>query len=223
MNDLVDRLAVEAATTGKGRSGGSPPEFVGPPDRPRGRGAGAASARADDPPAGHRLVVVGHRPTELGGYGENATVAAVRVQLAEILAAKKVLHPDLVVLTGLALGAEQLGAEAAIAADVPFVAVLPFPEQESVWSAPLQARFRELLDRAADVRVLTASKPASRTAVLGALARRNGWLARNADEAIAVWDGDDGPTAKLVRSLRDHIGEEEVWVVDPIEAGSPGG
>ena len=213
MNDLVDALAVEAATTGVGRRGDAPPATVGPPDRPRGRSA--VPALADDRPDGRRLVVIGHRPPELGGYGETAIASALRARLAEILAAKKVLHPDLVVLTGLGLGAEQLAAEAAIAAEVPYVAVLPFPDQESVWSAPLQRRHRELVDRATDVRLISAKKPASRSAAIGALARRNGWLARNADEAIAIWDERDEALGKLVRSLRDNVGEEEVWVLDP--------
>jgi ribonuclease HI/uncharacterized phage-like protein YoqJ len=218
MNDLVDALAVEAATTGKGRSGDSPPEVVGPPDTPKARSrTRTGPARGDDPPDGHRLVVVGHRPPDLGGYGDNDVAEAVRSRLAEILAAKKVMHPDLVVLTGLGLGAEQHAAEAAVAADVPFVAVLPFPGQESVWSAGLKQRFGELLERAADVRTITAKKPESRTAVLGALARRNGWLARNAHEAIAVWDGGDDAVGRVVRSLRDHLGEDEVWVLDTTE------
>jgi ribonuclease HI len=33
MNDLVDRLAVEAATKQEPRAGAHPPEFLGPPDR----------------------------------------------------------------------------------------------------------------------------------------------------------------------------------------------
>lgn len=33
MNDLVDRLAVEAATTQAGREGDEPPDHLGPPDR----------------------------------------------------------------------------------------------------------------------------------------------------------------------------------------------
>ena len=35
MNDLVDRLAVEAAGLQHGRAGDSPPETLGPPDAPR--------------------------------------------------------------------------------------------------------------------------------------------------------------------------------------------
>src|SRR6202008_4704147 len=77
MNDLVDRLAVEAASTQRGRSGDTPPTALGPPDRPR---------AAPDPmaPAGHKLAVVGHRPPELGGYQANPVADGVRAKLAEI-------------------------------------------------------------------------------------------------------------------------------------------
>lgn len=37
MNDLVDRLAVEAAALQLGRSGAEPPTHLGPPDVPRRR------------------------------------------------------------------------------------------------------------------------------------------------------------------------------------------
>jgi ribonuclease HI len=37
MNDLVDRLAVEAASTQRGRRGEGSPPGLGPPDRPAGR------------------------------------------------------------------------------------------------------------------------------------------------------------------------------------------
>src|SRR5690606_21911747 len=130
-NDLVDRLAVEAADRQEGRSGDAPPTDVGPADQ-RGRGApsatkGAAKGGAldDQLPAGWRVAVFGHRPPDLGGYDENPVAAAVRRRIAEILAAERELHDDLIVLTGLRLGAEMLGAEAARLAGVPYVAVLP--------------------------------------------------------------------------------------------------
>jgi uncharacterized phage-like protein YoqJ len=166
-------------------------------------------------PAGHKIVVVGHRPPELGGYQANTVADRVQSKLAEIIAAKRELHDDLVVLTGLGLGAEQLGALAAVESGVPFYAVLPYPDPESVWPAAAQASYRKLLDAAEGKVLLQNRKPSSRVQAGAALSRRDAWLARNADEAVAVWNGDDPAVGKQVRSLRDQLGEEDVWVVAP--------
>lgn len=225
-NDLVDRLAVEAARTQQPAAGDGPPtvDELGEADAPvrrRASGAGAAGKPAAVPavdvelPEGHRIVVLGHRPPELGGYGENFVTAGLRARLAEILAAKQQLHPDLVVLTGLGLGAEQLGAEAAAEAGVPYVAVLPYPDPESVWSAASRDHFRALVEGAKATVVIQQERPANKQKAGAALSRRDAWLARNASEAIAVWDGEDDFVGRTVRSLQDHLGEEEVWVVSP--------
>jgi ribonuclease HI/uncharacterized phage-like protein YoqJ len=210
MNDLVDRLAVEAATTQAGRSGASPPATLGPADAPR-RRAGATV----DVPAGRRVAVAGHRPPEIGGYDANPTADAVRSRLAEILAAKRQLHPDLVVLTGLGLGAEQLGAEAAAEAGVPYIAVLPYPEQDSVWPPGSRQHHRRLLEGARSVVLLQSAVPATRQQAGAALRRRDAWLAANSDEALVVWDGDDAVVGRLVRAFQDALGEDEVWVIGP--------
>ena len=209
MNDIVDRLAVDAARTQQGRRGEGVPSDLGPADAPQ--------ADTEDPraPAGRRIVVVGHRPPEMGGYDANEVADSVRRVLGDVLAAKKDMHPDVVVMTGLGLGAEQLGAEAAAAAGVPYVAVLPYPDQESVWPRASQERYRRLLDGAAGRVLLQAKAPESRQKAGGALARRDAWLARNAHEAIAVWDGQDPRVGRLVRSLQDHLGEEDVWLLAP--------
>src|SRR5205085_9227463 len=163
-------------------------------------------------PAGHKVAVVGHRPPDLGGYDANPVADRVRAKLAEILVAKRELHDDLVVLTGLSLGAEQLGAVAAVEAGVPFYAVLPYPEPESVWPAAAQRSYRKLLDAADGEILLQRKRPESRVQAGAALARRDAWLARNADEAVVVWNGEDPALGKLVRSFQDHVGEEDVWV-----------
>ena len=235
MNDLVDRLAVAAATTQTGRTGvGVPPDFgVLPADAPRGRGGARAGAGPAAPalgakaggggggggpaaPAGHRVVVAGLRPPGLGGYDDNEVAADVRERLTEILEAKRIMEPDLVVLTGLGLGAEQLGAEAAALAKVPYVAVLPYPGQESVWPKRTQEGYRSLLDGAAEQIVLQQKPPTSKQQAGAALARRDAWLARSAQEAVVVWDHDDDRVGRLVRSLQDHLGEDDVWIVEPV-------
>ena len=207
-NDLVDRLAVEAATRQQGRSGDSPPTDLGAPD--------IVAAGAHDPrvPEGRRCVVTGARPPNLGGYEENPIAAKVRDRLAEILAAKRELHADLVVLTGLGLGADQLGAEAAVSAGAPFFAVLAYPDQEAVWPEASQARYRDLLKQAAGEILLQERRPENRQQAGRALARRDAWLQRHADEALVIWDEKDPVVGRLARSFEDRLGDD-VWVVKP--------
>lgn len=210
MNDLVDRLAVEAAQTQVGRTGDEPPSELGPADLPSGPGA-------PDPrvPSGRKLVVVGPKPADLFGYDEDLLTGDLRRRLAEVVEAKRAVHDDLVVMTGLGLGAEQLGAEAAAAAGVPYVAVLAFPDPDSVWPSASKERFRALLDGAASTVLLQMKAPENKQKAGAALSRRDAWLYRHADEALAVWDGADPIVGRMVRSLQDHVGEDEVWLLTP--------
>lgn len=214
-NDLADRLAVEAAATQLPRRGDSPPQAVGAPDRPR----SPVAAPASEPtgrgrPAGH-LVVVGGDRSRRGAVLERHE-SGVRRRLAEILGAKARLHPDLVVLAGLRQGAESLAAEAAADAGVPWVAVLPYPDPDTRWSEAARRRFAELVEGADEVITLQSKVPDSTASARGALDRRDAWFARNAHEAVVVWDGDDDETAQLVKRLEGALGDE-VWVVDPRE------
>ncbi len=127
---------------------------------------GAAGARAGDDgvvgrrraertgPTGHLVAVFGHRPPELGGYEANLLQAAVQRRLGDILDAQRQLDDDLVLLTGLQLGAEQLAAEAAVDRGVPFVAVQPFPDPDAKWPSASRAAYRRLLDHAREVVLL---------------------------------------------------------------------
>jgi uncharacterized phage-like protein YoqJ len=124
------------------------------------------------------------------------------------------MHDDLVVLTGLNLGAEQLGAEAAARAGVPYVAVQPFPEPDAPWPDAGRRRYRELLAGAREVVLLEKKAPDSKAKVGGSLRRRDAWLARAADEAVLVWDRHDVHLGRLARTLEDRLGED-VWILEP--------
>jgi len=224
MNDLVDRLAVAACASQRPDAGAVPPdpEVLGAPDAARSRRqSGTPLATAPTPrrdprvPDGHRLVVFGHRPPELGGYGDNPIVGGVRRLLTDIVAAKAELRPDLVVVTGLRLGAETLGAEAASAAGVPYVVVLPYPDAEKAWSETSRARFRNLVDGARTVVTLERAVPDDKADVRAALARRDGWLIANAEEALLVWDGEHRSLAQLHAKLLRRLGDD-LWVVEPV-------
>ena len=214
LNDIVDRLAVEAARTQAGSSGTWPPDWLGAPDRSSLDAAPSARGNLAHIP-GWRAIAIGLHPPALGGYSpNNPTAAEVRRRLAETLTGLREVHPDLHLLTGLALGAPQLAAEAAVLARVPYTVVLAHPHPESVWPPPAQRRYRELLAGAAGHLTLSSKQPASKHEAATAAATRDQALIGIADGALVVWDGND-------RDLRDAIGAleqripDDVWIIKP--------
>jgi len=223
MNDIADRLAVAAAEDQQEASGDELPVVIGPVDT-MGDAIGAVdgavvSDRDRRLPAGRLLGVFGLRPPELGGWDANPVSDAVGRRLQDILAAKARMHPDLVVVSGLRLGAEMLGAEAAVAEGLPLVAVLPFPGAESPWPEGSKRRFAQLRSAAAGEVLLEQKAPDTKAKVAGSLRRRDAWFARNLDEAVVVWDGAEPFVGRLLGTLRDHLGDD-VWE-EPVPAVRP--
>ena len=230
-NDIADRLAVYASQTQTAATGDQVPDDLGEEDVVGfGGGAGgatAAGAAASEPesgpgtdrdrrlPAGRLIGVFGVRPPQLGGYDPNPTADAAGRRLQEIISAKARMYPDLHVVSGLRLGAEMLGAEAALAENLPLVVVLPFPNPDAPWPAASRRRFAQLCDAAVAVVQLERKVPENNAKISGSLRRRDAWLARNLDEAVVVSDG-SATLGKLRRSLEDRLGDE-VWeeLVDP--------
>lgn len=221
-NDVADALAVRAGRTQQPYHGAGRPDLSEDASTGAGLGSSPTKGGGADPtgraaPTGHLIAALGHRPPELGGWEpDNPVAAAVTRRLADVLGAKQQLHDDLVVLTGLQLGAEQLAVDAALAADVPFVAVLAFPDPSAVWPKPAQQRFDRYLDQARDVIVLQSKVPETKADIAGAMKRRDAWLARNAAEAVVVWDRQHAAVGAAVRAMEKALGDE-VWIVDPSE------
>jgi ribonuclease HI len=204
MNDLVDRLAVEAALTQKPRSGVGRPAGVGPADVQR-------AAKGPALPEGHAVAVLGVRPPELGGYGPNATADRARSRMVDVLSHKSIEHPDLIVVTGLALGAEQLGAEAAVAAGLPYVAVLPHEGYGSVWSETTRAWFEDLRDGALLTINLDKREPATKQQAAMWQSRRDVWILERCAEAIVVGTPDD----EAYQSAVTRLGDDNVFLLRP--------
>lgn len=211
MNDLVDRLAVEAAQTQAGRTGEGEPEDLGPPD---GDGP-AAGSRDKRLPAGRLVLVAGHRPGELGGYGDNPIADGVRTRIGEMFKALREVDGPLTVVSGLRLGAEQLGAEAALEHGLPLVAVLPYPEPDSSWPPESRRRFAGLVAQAKKSITLDRKPPTSKQRAGMALGKRDDWLAQQVDAAVVVWDQEDATIRRLVQVLEDSLGADQVLFVQP--------
>lgn len=142
-----------------------------------------------------KLMITGHRPNRLGGYGmDSPIVKSIDVELRKIVSA---LDPDTdVVICGMAQGVDQLFAEICMEFGIPVHAYIPFDGQESRWPDRAKSTYRSLLHRCADV-VICSCHP-SKSAFL----RRNAVMVKAADRAIAVWDGSPGGTGATVSMIK---------------------
>tara|TARA_B100000700_G_scaffold263442_1_gene300596 strand:+ start:1602 stop:2609 length:1008 start_codon:yes stop_codon:yes gene_type:complete len=210
LNEAADQLATTAAAQQAAQSGGIFTDAI-----VRGiqvDGSGGAQQPEDN--TTHSIAIFGHRPPELGGYGENSTTLSIRRRMIELLRAKVQMHSDLQVVTGLGLGAEMLGAEAAAAAAVPYRVVLAFDGMEERWPDATQKRFHELLSAALSVTTASDETPNNGDEFGKAMGRRDDAIIRLADEAIVVRDPKDRTLGALQKKLERQF-EEDVWIIEP--------
>lgn len=108
-------------------------------------------------PEGFLMVVTGQHSGRLAASRRPARVLGradgVMREWAE-------MHDDLVVLTGLRAGAEEMGAATAAAAGVPYVVVLPYPDPTAGWPERERARFEAACAAARSVVTLEKQRPA---------------------------------------------------------------
>lgn len=131
----------------------------------------------------------GHRPDKLGGYGDDVSDrlrSLARKSLEELQPAK--------VISGMALGWDTALAWGAYDLGIPLLAAVPFEGQESRWPQRSQKIFKELIQLADEVFVVS---PGSYAA--WKMQVRNEWMVNNSDTVLALWNGTDGGTANCVR------------------------
>ena len=179
LNELADQLAVAEVTKLKERLPGLAGDAA-----PSGDGEGASAGPMPPWPIERAVIVTGRREVDAD-------------QLDELRAAVADLDPanDLLI-SGLRLGAELHGAEAAIAASVPLGVVLPYADPVQTWSSSDRQRFDDAIDSAAWVVTLDGDPAKPRPSI----ERRNRWLWSAAVGAIVVGDDaivDDAELAGL--------------------------
>lgn len=86
--------------------------------------------------------------------------------------------------TGMALGFDQTVCDACLDLGVPYVAVVPCDDQDSLWSIPQRQRYEVLLSKA--IRVVTVNPGPYEPWKMHA---RNGWIVTNSQEMVVHWDG----------------------------------
>lgn len=138
----------------------------------------------------------GHRPPRLGGYRiPNAVHSHVMDAIDDHLVR---LNPTLGI-TGMGLGFDQWFAEACINTGLPFVAAIAFNGFPELWPQEARRRYDFLLSRAHQVVYVTPDSNV--TYHPSVIARRNHWVAQNAEHMLVAFDGSPGNTSNFMRAV----------------------
>lgn len=127
----------------------------------------------------------GHRPAALGGLG--LTVVQKERwydQGAAIAFAYLKYRSPTRVISGMAIGWDQMLAQAALDAGIPLTAAVPFEGQESLWPHSDQTRYAKLLGKADQTVVISSGDYRA-----WKMQRRNVWMVDSADRLVALFDG----------------------------------
>jgi hypothetical protein len=119
----------------------------------------------------------GARPDEMGGYGVDnfANMVGFAVELIPQYNPTKII-------TGMSLGWEQALAYAAVELGIPFVAALPFLDQENVWPDKSQFFYRALLGKAFQIKRISTGRFDSKK-----FWERDRWVVDNSDGTFVLW------------------------------------
>lgn len=163
-----------------------------------------------------RVGITGHRK-----LGEDARVHAyVQAQCVRILDRLRDLaaygHAGLVAYSALAIGADQLFAEAALGLAVPLVGAIPFEDYPDDFKGPDRPKFEALLARCWEVQRLPIQRRSNR-----AYLKVGQWLVDQVDCVVTVWNGLPaaglGGTADIVAYARKK--KRLLLRIDPAAAG----
>lgn len=153
------------------------------------------------------VAMTGHRPNKLFGYDlSDSRYDALRDRLNAEL-------DDLgatTLITGMALGFDQLACEVALERGMHVVAAVPFVGQEGKWPPASRQHYNELLDKVDEVVVVSEGGYTRE-----AMQKRNEWMVDHADAVVACWDGTPGGTGNCVQYARHQ--DKEIVSIDPRE------
>ena len=150
------------------------------------------------------VMITGHRPQYMSPSEQTST----RKLLHTVLARIQTRRPEMQLLSGMAIGADQWATEAALQLGVPVQAAVPFKGQESRWSPPQQAHYHYLLSLCSQVHILS-DAPYHPSLYL----MRNQWLVEHANLALAVWGGarSGGTWDAVQRVANRHLDCLIIW------------
>ncbi len=156
-----------------------------------------------------KVAFTGHRPPKLGMAWDPYSQSNKRV-LADMCQGLQD-HGATSVISGMALGVDQIAVIAARVMGLPYDAYVPFPGQESRWPQARIDTYHRLMDGARQV-IYIARAYSNR-----AFQKRNEAMVDASDLLLAYWDGSPGGTANCVHYAEsiDHPIDQRVTEYKP--------
>lgn len=143
----------------------------------------------------YKVALTGHRPNKLGGYNDSAPLNQLIISSMDArLLSLAHEHPEgLAVISGLALGIDQWGAELALQRRWYLICAAPFFGQWKVWPKSSQERYWAIRDAAQEMHIISEGGYTAKKMQI-----RNEWMVDRANEVLSVWDGTSGGTGNCV-------------------------
>lgn len=139
----------------------------------------------------------GHRPDKLNREYDlvGPYTTSIKQQLQELF---KLLQPKKIV-SGMALGFDQILAQEAIDAGIPVLAAVPCDDQEKIWPRKSQDLYRSLMKSKLVTPYIVCPGPyhASKMQI------RNRWMCDNSNGLVAAWNNSTGGTANCIKYARE--------------------
>jgi len=156
-----------------------------------------------------RLGITGHRsdklPDKATGYEiPNPTYNYVYQEIEKKF---KELNPEKII-TGMALGTDQIAAIIAYRLGIPFIAAIPFEGQEIKWIPKSQEIYHKLLNKASETVIVSGGEFSA-----GKMQERNKWIVNYSDIMLGIFDGSPGGTANCLNYARSI--NREIIIIDP--------
>lgn len=157
------------------------------------------------------LGISGHRPAKIGGFSiPNPIYSYIKNEAKRILSD---LNPS-VVISGAALGFDQLIMELCIDLNIDFIAAVPFKGQEAWWPIESREKYFHLLSHAKQVEVVCHGGFAA-----WKMQVRNQWIVDNSDRMLTCFDGSNGGTKNTVEySISKN---KELIYINPLNIYKP--
>lgn len=142
------------------------------------------------------VAFTGHRPDKIGGYKlDNPMYLKIKTELVSQIDMHFQVHgKQLCLVTGGALGVDQMVARIALEMGIPYVICVPHQGHGSNWPLDAQELYEHLKANARTVKLVTDAPYSPQ-----ALQIRNQFMVDGSEELIAVYDGSTGGTANCIQ------------------------